>query len=56
VLYLGAGVSCSIGLPTWWTLIQSLTITMMTEQVDSALVRSGAIQYLVLDFQLRLCD
>ena len=37
VLYLGAGVSCSIGLPTWWNLIQSLTITMMTEQVDSAL-------------------
>jgi SIR2-like protein len=37
VLYLGAGVSCSIGLPTWWHLIQSLTITMMTEQVDTAL-------------------
>ncbi|HEY7187497.1 MAG TPA: SIR2 family protein [Vicinamibacterales bacterium] len=37
VLYLGAGVSCSIGLPTWWSLIQSLTIAMMTEQVDSAL-------------------
>lgn len=37
VLYLGAGVSCSVGLPTWVDLIQSLTITMMTEQVDSAL-------------------
>jgi len=37
VLYLGAGVSSSIGLPTWWSLIQSLTITMMTEQVDSSL-------------------
>jgi hypothetical protein len=36
-LYLGAGVSSSIGLPTWWGLIQSLTVTMMTEQVDSAL-------------------
>ncbi len=37
VLYVGAGVSCSIGLPTWVDLIQSLTISMMTEQVDSAL-------------------
>jgi hypothetical protein len=37
VLYLGAGVSCSVGLPTWWSLIQSLTVSMMTEQVDEAL-------------------
>ena len=38
VLYLGAGVSCSVGLPTWWNLIQSLTVSMMTEQVDEALI------------------
>jgi hypothetical protein len=37
VLYLGAGVSCSVGLPTWWSLVQALTVTMMTEQVDSSL-------------------
>src|SRR5687767_11598838 len=37
VLYIGAGVSCSVGLPTWLDLVRSLTITMMTEQVDSAL-------------------
>lgn len=37
VLYIGAGVSCSVGLPTWWEMIRSLTVTMMTAQVDTAL-------------------
>jgi hypothetical protein len=34
VLYLGAGVSCSVGLPTWWEMIRSLTVKMMSERVD----------------------
>jgi len=37
VVYIGAGVSCSVGLPTWWEMIRSLTVTMMVGRVDSAL-------------------
>jgi len=38
VLYIGAGVSCSIGLPTWWEMIRSLTVTMMSKRVDEKLL------------------
>ena len=37
VLYIGAGVSCSVGLPTWWEMVRSLTVTMMSQRVDEAL-------------------
>lgn len=36
VLYIGAGVSMSIGLPSWKDLIQSLTVTMMSRSLESA--------------------
>jgi hypothetical protein len=34
VLYIGAGVSCSVGLPTWLEMIRLLTVTMMARRVD----------------------
>jgi hypothetical protein len=38
VLYIGAGVSCSVGLPTWWEMIRALTVTMMSRRVDEKLL------------------
>lgn len=37
VLYIGAGVPRSLGLPAWTDLVRSLTVRMMTRKVESAI-------------------
>jgi hypothetical protein len=41
VLYVGAGVSLSLGLPSWPDLIRTLTVRMMSRRVASAIDRLG---------------
>ncbi len=43
VLYVGAGVSRSLGLPSWAELIKMLTMNMMTKKVNSAIEAFGGI-------------
>src|SRR2546430_1980731 len=43
VLYIGAGVSLSLGLPSWAELIRSLGVTMMSRRVESAIDTLGKL-------------
>ena len=43
VLYLGAGLSRSIGLPNWVELVRSLTVKMMSKKVESAIDALGKL-------------
>lgn len=43
VVYVGAGVSRSLGLPSWPELIRNLTIRMMTRRVESAIELLGGL-------------
>lgn len=43
VLYIGAGVSRSLGLPSWPELIRALSVTMMSRKVHSAVYALGKL-------------
>jgi hypothetical protein len=44
VLYVGAGVSISVGLPSWADMVRSLTVRMMTRKVESAISALGELK------------
>lgn len=45
VLYIGAGVSLSVGLPSWAELIRNLTVSMMSRKAESAIITLRNIDY-----------